>query len=99
MNGYPGRTDDLAVVVRKMVPKVICSPRPYPQDSAVLEACEAIVDKMEASRGQIIFTQQDICDPNLETPLPAGYHAPAEGSQPLPLSSPQKALKVDTTLR
>lgn len=83
MIGYSGSTDDLAVMVRKMVPRVVCSPGQYPQDSAVLEACEAIVGQMEASKGEIIFAQRNICDPHLETPLPAWYTAPAEGSHPL----------------
>ena len=77
-------------MVRKMVPGVVCSPIPHPQDSAVLGACEAIVDQMEASKGVTIFAQQDICDPHLETPLPAWYHAPAEGRPPPTLKKPTK---------
>ena len=84
MNGHPGGNDDLVVMVRKSEPKSVCSARRFIRDSAVLEACEAIVDQMEASRGERIFAQRDICDPNLETPLPVLYRAPAEGSQKSP---------------
>ncbi len=89
--GHPGDTGDLAVVVRKFHPKVMCSEQPYPRDSTVLEACEAIVDQMEVSKQERIFTQQNIHDPNLETPLPAWYHAPAQGSRYAP------PLKVQST--
>ena len=68
-------------MVGKLEPKVVCSARRYNRDSAVLEACEAIMDQMDASKGERIFAQRDICDPNLEIPLPVLYRAPAEGSQ------------------
>ena len=79
--GHPGDTDDLAVIVRKYSPRVVCSEQLYPLDSAVLEACEAIVDQMEVSKQERIFAQQNIHDPNLETPLPAWYKAPTQGSR------------------
>ncbi|KAL9076604.1 MAG: hypothetical protein Q9161_000936 [Pseudevernia consocians] len=65
-------------MVRNFVPRVVCSDQPYSRDSAVLDACGAIVDQMETSKLDTIFAQEDIHDPNLETPLPAWYKAPAE---------------------
>lgn len=79
-HGYSGSTDDLAVTVTKFVPKVVCSARPYPHDSAVVDACEVIVDQMDTSNQERIFAQRSIHEPNLETPLPAYYTAPAQGS-------------------
>lgn len=79
-DGHPGSGDDLAVRVAKFVPRVVCSALPYPREAMVLNACGAIVDRMEASKQERIFAQQDIHDPNLEISLPAYYTAPAEGS-------------------
>lgn len=79
-HGHPEGNDDLAVFISKFVPRVACSTQPYPRDPAVLEACEAIVDQMPTSKQQRIFAQEDICDPNLETPLPVYMTAPAKGT-------------------
>lgn len=83
-HGHLGGTDDLAVMVSKFVPGVVCSAQPYSRDSAVFDACEAIVDQMETSKQEKIFAQVAIHDPNLETPLPAWYKAPAESRNPTP---------------
>lgn len=82
--------DDLAVRVAKFVPRVVCSALPYPREAMVLNACGAIVDRMEASKQERIFAQQDIHDPNLEISLPAYYTAPAE--------APRCVLKVTGSL-
>ena len=77
---HSGGNHDLAVLVKEFVPMVVCSTQPYPRDQAVLEACEALVDQMKFSKRQRVFAQQDIYDPNLETPLPISVYAPAEGT-------------------
>ena len=74
---YSGSEDDLMVTVSKFTPRVVCSRRPFPRDASVLEACQAIVDKMETSKDTLIFAQKDIYT-RLETPIPFYYLSPSE---------------------
>ena len=83
----PGGNNDLLVSVAKFIPNVVCSPEPFEGDATVLAACEAILDKMATSKQITIFAQRSKYDPGLETPLPAWYIAPAEGSTHLPRDS------------
>lgn len=78
---------------------MVCSARPYSGYSEILDACEAILDQMETSEEIRIFAQQDIHEPNLETPLPVWYTAPAEGEcivTPYPHLHSTSTLTVDS---
>ncbi|KAM0794089.1 hypothetical protein BDR22DRAFT_895497 [Usnea florida] len=75
-----GGGNNFAVRVSKFVPKVVCSPRPYPSDISVRYACGAIVDSMEASTQNRLFAQHDIHEPGVEESLPASYISPDKGN-------------------
>ena len=76
---YSGSGNDLAVVVSKFDPKVVCSPHQFPtRGDLVLKACQAILDQMETSKDVMIFAQQSIHS-ELETAIPFYYFGPPEG--------------------
>ena len=64
----------------KFEPSVVCSSQPFERDARVLGACEAIVDKLKASKDLEPFSYRGFHSGDSDIALPLSYTAPGEGS-------------------